>query len=307
MANLTAREPTRIPGRLSVMRLRWRLLVLVLLAACAEPTLSPGTGGTPRYEASGAPRYEASGMVLESAEHGPELCLGAVGASYPPRCGGVPVAGWDWNEVSNETRSNATIWGQYRVVGTFDGTTFTPTEPPGPPGTDAPEPPEITTPCPAPEGGWKQVNPALASEAAFSAAADAAQKEPDFAGLWIVDPNTPTSPNEDYVQDMSKVILNAAFTGDLERHETELREIWGGALCVTKHKYTLAKLDGIMNELMGGVAKQLGLQPLGADGDEYQGIVTFDVVFGDAEDQKALDARYGTGLVVMRSAIRPVS
>ena len=49
-------------------------------------------------------------------------------ASLPPRCGGPEVAGWDWDAVEAESASGTT-WGSYVLVGTFDGGTFTLTEP----------------------------------------------------------------------------------------------------------------------------------------------------------------------------------
>ncbi|WP_406673857.1 hypothetical protein WBK31_35795 [Nonomuraea sp. N2-4H] len=68
--------------------------------------------------------------VLESPEHGPQLCS-TVAESLPPQCSGPDVVGWDWSKVRHESHGGTT-WGQYRVVGTWDGAKLTLTEPPGP-------------------------------------------------------------------------------------------------------------------------------------------------------------------------------
>ncbi|MGH2591791.1 MAG: hypothetical protein ACRDGW_13485, partial [Actinomycetota bacterium] len=69
--------------------------------------------------------YEANTTILESRDHGPELCLGGVADSYPPQCGGVPIANWDWDLVDGEESASGTTWGNFHVVGNYDGSTFT--------------------------------------------------------------------------------------------------------------------------------------------------------------------------------------
>src|SRR5919108_238757 len=47
---------------------------------------------------------------------------------------------------------------------------------------------------------------------------------------------------------------NAVITGDAERHEDELRDLWGGPLCVTEREtYTATELDEIRAEVEGEV------------------------------------------------------
>lgn len=89
-------------------------LALAVLTACgAEPVT-----------------YAADAVaVLESPEHGPQLCA-AVATSLPPRCEGPDVVGWDWSAVRHES-VRGTKWGWYRVAGTWDGSRLTLTEPPG--------------------------------------------------------------------------------------------------------------------------------------------------------------------------------
>jgi len=73
-------------------------------------------------------RFAASCLVLQSAVHGPQLCLGGVGMSYPPSGGGPDVIGWVWDSVPHREGAGAQ-WGLYRVVGWYDGERFTLSEP----------------------------------------------------------------------------------------------------------------------------------------------------------------------------------
>jgi hypothetical protein len=43
------------------------------------------------------------------------------------------------------------------------------------------------------------------------------------------------------------------------------------------------------------------------DADEVKGVVEIEVVFSDSDDQEAFDQRFGAGVVVLSSALRPVS
>jgi hypothetical protein len=88
--------------------------------AKAEPSVNlvpDGYGG----------RFRTRATVLEGPRSGPQLCV-AVMESYPPQCSGPPIEGWDWSTVRAESASGTT-WGAYVLTGTYDGTTFTLTEP----------------------------------------------------------------------------------------------------------------------------------------------------------------------------------
>ncbi|MBW3549122.1 MAG: hypothetical protein KY452_13460 [Actinobacteria bacterium] len=109
------------------------IVVSVLLAGAAcggeRPTsvTSSGKGrpsDAPSADATNT-RYTATTTVLESPDHGPQLCLGGVQESYPPQCGGPDVIGWDWDVVQGEESANGTTWGTYTVVGTWDGEALT--------------------------------------------------------------------------------------------------------------------------------------------------------------------------------------
>ena len=114
---------------------RLPLIGIVLLAgACgADDGGSDLAATTETTTTVPAVLYEGSGMVLESPDHGPELCLGGAEDSLPPQCEGTELVGWDWGTVDDEESTRGTTWGQYRVVGTWDGSRLTVAEPPGPP------------------------------------------------------------------------------------------------------------------------------------------------------------------------------
>lgn len=272
------------------------LLISLISAACADPPIDPD-GSSAGSEPT---RYQADGTVLESRDHGPELCLGGVTDSLPPQCGGLPISGWDWADVEDEETMGGTTWGEYHVVGTYDGESFTVLD------VGAYQPPsagrtEFDAPCPEPSGGWAVVDPIRATEADLQAVMHAAEDEPDSAGFWI-----------DYIQEPKEsiasenVIAIAAFTGDLEQHETELREIWGGALCITQHARTEAELRAIQRELSGEVGEGLGLEVTWSSGSVVDNLVEVGVVVADDAAVAAVEERYGPGAVLLVPALEPV-
>jgi hypothetical protein len=269
-------------------------ILLLLVGACGDRPADPGdTGPEPG-------RYEADGTVLESPDHGAELCLGGIADSYPPQCSGLPIADWDWTEVEGEESASGTTWGAFHVVGTYEGESFTVVEvgdyrPPSPERTD------FTAPCPEPSGGWAVVDPTRATDADLQAVMRAAENEQDSAGFWI-----------DYVGDPSEgtppggIIAIAAFTGDLGRHEAELKEVWGGPLCVTQVERTQAELEGIQRALSGEVGKELGLQVTWSASSVVDNRIEVGVIIADPEAVAAVEERYGDGAVLLVPALEPV-
>jgi hypothetical protein len=274
------------------------LLVTGLLTAC-------GGGGDPVVAGDGPgepQRYTVSTTVLESPAHGPQLCIGGVADSYPPQCGGPDVVGWDWAEVDGAQSASGTTWGDFTVVGTWDGAALTLTEPPGPPSPSTGREADLSTPCPAPPGGWAVVDPAkLGGQGAALAYADA---EPDFAGAWLDQSTNPASddrqPDESAMNDPARLVLNVRFTGDLERHEAEIRERWGGPLCVTEGARTIQELLDIQQE----VGEELGA--LGSGIDSTIPAVEVSVLVAEEGLQASLDERFGEGAVIVTGALRPV-
>ena len=127
-------------------------------AVPADPAADPPGATSPSEQ-----RYTVSATVLESPDHGPQLCH-AVAESLPPQCGGPDVVGWDWASVAHES-VNGTTWGSYVLVGAFDGSTFTLTTPvtpddgsrPGRAGAD------FSSPCLEPAGDWTPPDPSRAT------------------------------------------------------------------------------------------------------------------------------------------------
>ena len=287
-------------GRTSTLPLT--IIALLLVQACAARDPQPAA------QRPAQQRYQTTATVLQDKSHGPELCLSGVLDSLPPQCGGVPVTKWRWDQVDGEESRNGTTWGVYRVVGTYDGTSFTVVE------TGAPErqpPPsaqerfedEPKTPCQEPEGGWKVPDPAHRSERYLEPVSKAAEAEPDFAGLWLsyLEPM-----GGNVAEDPGEFVLNAAFTGDLARHEAELRRLWGGRLCVTRLQRSLKELGRIHDEVTGGLAKRLGLQVVTSSIDQVANRVDAKVVVLTDEAKAAIDRRYGAGMVESSAALVPV-
>lgn len=281
-----------------------------LVAACGQQSPTTTSGGS---TSGPSQRYTATAMVLESPDHGPQLCLGGVAESLPPQCGGPDIAGWDWNEADDYETRSGTTWGSYTVVGTYDGETFTLTEPPRPP--EGPEGPgddgaRFQSPCEEPEGGWTVVDEATATPEAMDAAIAHAAQQPDHAGTWVdqsinpaMDEDADLAPEdrEAAANDPRKLVLNFRFTGDLERHEAEIREIWGGALCVSLAEHTESELRDIQRQL----TEEHSDVVLTAGVDVVTGHVDLRVILDEGELQRELDERYGEGLVRVRSALQP--
>ncbi|WP_327584851.1 hypothetical protein OHA25_55535 [Nonomuraea sp. NBC_00507] len=246
------------------------------------------------------PRYEASLTVLEGHGHGPQLCW-AVAESFPPQCGGPDVVGWDWSKVGHESQGGVK-WGSYRVVGTWDGARLTLTEPPGSPVYEEPPTTDFTTPCPAPEGGWRPVDPAKATEATLEKAMKRAGTAKEFAGAWI-EPIGPTpDPSEELDAYARGQVLNLRFTGDLAGREAWIREVWGGALCVSGAERTEAELHAIQRE----VEKELGDALISSAPSVTRNRVEVETWLASDDLRRTFDQKYGAGVVVLDSVLKPV-
>lgn len=278
---------------------------LALLTACGVEgdALSTEGGG------DGPLLHTGSGTVLESPEHGPELCLGPIASSLPPQCGGVPLVGWQWEVVGGEESAIGTTWGSYSVTGTFDGEVLVVTGPPGEPVDPAgpraatSEQDPFATPCPEPAGGWTTGDPARSGEDAVQAANAYAMSQSELAAFWV-DQLGPAG--EEPAAD-DPLVLNVAFTGDLARHERELRLIWGGPLCVQQMEHTVAELRGIQEDFSGSTGgAEFGLQVLWSGAVEYQQKVEVGVVAVTHAQREAVAERYGNGLVELVPGLTPV-
>jgi hypothetical protein len=286
-----------------------RLLLVaipLLLVGCAAGV--PGgraTGGTTGVQEQ---RYAATSTVLESRDHGPELCLGWVADSFPPQCGGLPINNWRWDQVEGEQAAGGTTWGTYRLVGTYDGARFSVVRAEVPPPTSRPSAAERfkdapRSACPEPAGGWEVPDPSRRSERSLPPVTRTARGQPDFAGMWI---SYLAPMGHNVAEDPGEFVLNVAFTGDLARHQAQLRPRWGGRLCVTRQQRSYRELLGIQHQLQGSAGKELGLRVLGTSIDEYVNAVDLQVVVLEERGRAALVGRYGAGAVQVTATLTPV-
>jgi hypothetical protein len=289
------------------MGVRRLLLVAIplLLAGCAA-----GVPGRAPAQPTGAraQRYQATATVLASGDHGPELCLGWVADAFPPLCGGLPITNWGWDQVEGEQAASGTTWGTYRLVGTYDGARFTVVHaevasPVSRPSAaerfkDAPRPA-----CPEPAGGWEVPDPSRRSERSLAPVTRAARAQPDFAGMWI-SYLAPMGGN--VAEDSGEFVLNVAFTGDLARHQAQLRPRWGGRLCLTRQRRSYRELLRIQRQLQGAAGKELGLRVLGTSIDEDANAVDLEVVVLEERARAGLEARYGAGAVQATATLTPL-
>ncbi|MEW1840104.1 hypothetical protein AB0392_19345 [Nonomuraea angiospora] len=270
------------------------LLTTLALAGCGASEVAGTVSPT---------RYEANGTVLEGGGHGPQLCM-MVMESLPPQCSGLDIAGWDWNKVGHKSQSGVK-WGEYRVVGTWDGTRLTLTEPPGAPRKEAAPAHEedLTSPCPVPEGGWRPVDPAKATQRALDEAMARAGTAEEFAGAWLDQSYMKGLPAESpEANDPRRLVLNLKFTGDLSGREAWIREVWGGALCVSGAARSQSELEAIQRE----VETELGDRLVSASSSVRGNQVTAQVWVATDELRRDLEARHGAGAVVLDGVLRPV-
>jgi len=250
-------------------------------------------------------RFRFVGTVLESPGHGPQLCTN-VDLSDPPQCGGPDIVGWDWAGLDADS-SGGTTWGDYVLLGRWNGMRFTLTERPRLVRDDdrrQPKDVEFTSPCPEPAGGWRVVDKAKATDAALEATLRRAESMPGFAGSWVdqsyLDGEDDPEALERAANDPTRLVLNLRFTHDLEARERDLRETWGGALCVSRADRTKAELDRIQQEL----SQRSGFLSSGQD--VVANVVDLGVWAADAEVIADIERRYGRGAVRVIGVLEPV-
>lgn len=296
------------------MRAPRRISAVVLALAAAScggqhPVGTRAPSGTSVPHRDPRQRYSISTTVLENRDHGPELCPGLILQSLPPICSGPIVVGWDWTKVNGARAVGDVRWGQFHLVGMWDGSRFTPTEPPGPslplgsPGGQQRIPmPNFKTQCAPPPGGWAITNPTRLANADSQAMSAAAHRAPDFAGMWVDEtsaaPGTRTSATEQ--------VFNIAFTGDVDRHRAELQTLWGGPICVLQRPHTDADLRRIAEALDRGVDRGEDLWVVSAWPLDVESIVWATVMVADPLAQSTVDRRFGSGVVSLTGALQPV-
>ena len=155
---------------------------------------------------------------------------------------------------------------------------------------------------PTPTGGWQVVDATKLD--GQDAALEHASAQPDFAGAWLDQSINPAAaeeePDEEAMDDPAELVLNLRFTGDLPRHEAEIRSYWGGALCLTEADRTLRDLERIQQAL------QEEPDALSSDIDTVQGTVGLTVPAADPAQQAPLDRRHGEGTAVVTGRLPPL-
>jgi hypothetical protein len=309
-------------GRLTGVAALILLLAMALAACTAQDHPGPPTGTTapaPSRPAASRPanehnlvedgyagRFRVTTTVLESKDHGPQLC-GFMLTSMPPYCGGSAIVGWTWKGLRAES-VGGTTWGVFTIVGTWNDATkeFTLTEP----ATDAPAgvpPPKdigssFRSPCPTPDGGWHLVDRSRATQAAQHKTISVARVDPDYGGAWVDQASVKVAANsKKRAVFRLQFVLNISFTRDLARHEAELRRLWGGALCVRKALRTKAEVKRIQAEVQGQVQDMIL-----AGMDEVTSTAHATVWLARASQQREFDARYGKGVVILNGWLEPI-
>lgn len=283
------------------MRLLVPFAIVAALAGCGSPSTTEPISQDSATPADPDQLYETGGLVFETEDQGPKLCLGASNDTIPPGCESIRLIDWSWDDVEGEDETGGAIWGEFDLVGRYDGETFTVLEA-GPLDTGDPSQADaIDTPCTEPVGGWEATDAERASlEVAQEIQAEVSD-EPDFVGLWLDYYNVP--PGGPTEEDPGDLILNVSFTADLESHEQELREMWGGPLCVTEGGKTYKELREIQRTFD---AEEFGLEGLWSDIDVTKNIVEFGVVVADEVALQKIEERYGPGVVKIYPRLIPV-
>ena len=192
-------------------------------------------------------------------------------------------------------------WGDFHVVGTYDGVALTLTEA-GPPQPFVDEGGDrLAPPCPEPQEGWVDVDPSMSGENDRISLGRAVESIPSYAGHWIGYLEQPI----DY-EAPGGYVVTVAFTGDPTVHEPALREVWGGPLCLTSAEHTFAALRRAQRDLGDSGAERLGLQMTWSDIDVMDNQVQLGAVVSDPSLQATLDDEYGVGVVRVEAAMQPL-
>jgi hypothetical protein len=221
------------------------LALAVIVGACGGDDGRGPESAADRAEAGpDVPTYQGTFTVLESAEHGPQLCS-VVLTSYPPQCGGLDVVGWDWATVEGETTDGPTVWGEYHVTGTYDDGRFTLTEPPGPAENgDTTDPGSLTQDF-SPACDQPQVVDAGQGITEFQ---EVRLDGPDVVTSWVTDPG----PDGTGLFVVNVVVLPGSAAPTTDR----IRQSYGGPLCVVEREApTEAELAAVQQELQDAGAR----------------------------------------------------
>ena len=111
------------------------VVLALALTGCGQGGQPAGAGGhgpaeAPTTDAAAPGEVRGQGTVLQKEGEPAILCLGPIMESFPIQCEGPEITEWDWSSVEGFESVSGVTWGSYAVQGTWDGTAFTPTQPP---------------------------------------------------------------------------------------------------------------------------------------------------------------------------------
>lgn len=276
------------------MRLLPLAAAIAVTALVVPVTLALRDGGAPEEPDPAAPQQQqwtGTATLLQTPGGDLTLCGGMILTSLPPAgCGGAAVRGLDPMTVAGAERyPNGTITTpSVRLVGTWDGSALTVTqpyelaEPTGPP-----PPADIPGPtCPEPEGGWPFDR---VDRVGWDLVHQYASTQPD-AGTPRVDP--------------SQRILTVPFTGDLDRHRAEITELYDGPVCVEPVERSSREMHALFEQVKADLGER-GLQMLHGSPGAGQGYVEVFLVAVTPEEKTELEKQYD-GLLRVDSFLQPL-
>ena len=130
--------------------------------------------------------------------------------------------------------------------------------------------------------------------------------DPEFAGLWIdqgyLRDDLPPEELEQEANDPRRYVLNVRTTGELGAYEERIRELWGGALCVSRAEHSLAELEAAAEEVPDVVPQDL-LTGWGADVRTNR--VEVSVVVLTEDVHREVRERFGPDVVTLRGDLQP--
>lgn len=252
------------------------LLLVLVLAGCIDTGTRASAG---RDEPAGI-EVEATGTVLAKDDARPELCR-MVRTSLPPQCGGVPLRGFDFDDVPGAETRDGVAWVEATVRGTYRDGVLTVRSARSP-----------VRPPPSPQRSDEELQRiwAVQLDPDGEALSRWAHEQPEYAGEW-------------WEHDTTLVL---AFTGDIERFRSEARARWQGDLRVVRRRWTEADLHALQDRLTHAPRMRGRLQ--GAGSDIRTGVVELMVLVDDEETRAIVEEIRGENAppVHLDPFLRPV-